>query len=253
MRATIDLGSQGVSYAAERGDVIVIIDALRASTTIACGLAAGAVRVIPALTVDEALELRRKPDHLVAGERGGIKVTGFDFGNSPTELLKHRDGLVGRSLILTTSNGTRCVRAGLNGRATAILAAGMPNATAVARMAARLATEAGCNITLVAAGLDDAPNDEDLFTARLLLQILAVHYGAECAAGEGELLDPEDSSRVFAHSEAGQRLGRLGYAPDVAFCAGLDTLDIVPIYRDGVGFVPANGDTSVSVGESGNG
>ena len=253
MRVTIELGSQGVALAAERGDVIVIIDALRASTTIATGLAAGAARVIPALTIDEAMELRWKPDHLVAGERGGVKVTGFDFGNSPTELLAHTKGLVGRSLILTTSNGTRCVQAGLNGSAAAILAAGMPNITAAAKTAAVIAVEAECDITLVAAGLDDEVNDEDLFTARLLLQGLETQHGFQRAGVEYGPVDPADSVRVFAQCEAGQRLERLGYEADVTFCANRDTLSIVPIYCVGVGFIPANGDSDAPAGGMGNG
>jgi len=253
MKATIELGSHGVARAAERGDVIVIIDALRASTTIACGLAAGARRVIPVLTIEEALELRRRPDHLVAGERGGVKVSGFDFGNSPMEMLEHRSELAGRALILTTSNGTRCVQAASRGRAAAILVAGMPNATAAARTAVRLAMEAGCDITLVAAGLDDAHNDEDLFTARLLQQILESRHGVEGDPVEGPPVDPSDSVRVFGESEAGQRLGRLGYAADVAFCGAPDTLEIVPIYRAEIGFVPADGDVTALAGELDNG
>ena len=253
MRVTIELGSQGVALAGARGDVIVIIDALRASTTIAAGLAAGAARVIPALTIEEAMELRRKPNHLVAGERGGVKVAGFDFGNSPTELLAHMQGLVGRALILTTSNGTRCVRAGLNGSAAAILAAGMPNITAAAKTAAALAAEAERDIALVAAGLDDEINDEDLFTARLLLQVLEVQHGFERTGVEYGPVDPADSVRVFMQSEAGRRLERLGYEADVTFCANHDTLSIVPIHRVGVGFIPANGDSDVPAGGMGNG
>ena len=242
MKAHIELGSRGALGAAQRGDVIVLIDALRASTTIISALVAGASRVIPALTVEESLALRRQSDHLVAGERGGIKVDGFDFGNSPTELLTRRDELDGRPLILTTSNGTRCVKVGLSNGAPAILVAAPPNATAAVHAAWDLAGQLNRDITLLAAGLDDAPNDEDTFTAQVLLQMLEAEHGVARMYPEEEAVSVAESWRIFTHSEAGRRLSRLGYAEDVEFCAQFDTLDLVPVYRDEMGFVPMDAD-----------
>lgn len=237
MKTFIELGSEGARRAARRGDIVVLIDALRASTTIACALAAGASRVIPALTVEEALALRQQHGYLLAGERGGAKIGGFDFGNSPTELLAHRDELSRRPLVLTTSNGTRCVRIAQEAGAPAILAAAPPNAHAAMRAASGLARHLNRDITLLAAGLDDQPNDEDAFTAQALRQILEHDFGVEPANGTENRVDPCEGWRVFTGSEAGGRLTRLGYEADVAFCAKFDLLDIAPIYRDELGFV----------------
>ena len=237
MKAFIELGSQGARCAAARGDVVVLIDALRASTTIACGLSAGASRVIPVLTVEEALALRQQDHYFVAGERGGAKVEGFDFGNSPTELLAHRADLTGRPLVLTTSNGTRCVRIALENGASAILAAAPPNACVAVEAMWKLADRLNRNIALLAAGLDDMDNDEDMFTARALLQILERDFGVQPVNVTGSRVELADSPRIFTGSEAGQRLTRLGYGADVAFCAQFDCLTVVPIYQEGVGFI----------------
>jgi 2-phosphosulfolactate phosphatase len=237
VKASIELGGPGARRAAARGDVVVLIDALRASTTIACGLAVGAERIIPVLSVEEAVALRQELGCLVAGERGGAKIEGFDFGNSPTELLAHRADLEGRPLVLTTSNGTRCVNEALEGGASAILAAAPPNARVAARAAWELADRLGRDVALLAAGLDDGHNDEDWFTAHVLLQILAGDFRVEPVVPVRERAEPAESVRIFADSEAGRRLVRLGYAADVAFCAQFDRLAVAPIYRDGAGFV----------------
>jgi phosphosulfolactate phosphohydrolase-like enzyme len=237
MKVYIELGSQGAMLAAERHDVIVLIDALRASTTIICALAAGASRVIPVLTVEKAFALKEQYQCPVAGERGGIKVDGFDFGNSPTELLRNRGMLAGQSLILTTSNGTRCVNVGLRHGAPAILAASPPNATAASRSAWELGHRLNRDITLLAAGLDDGPNVEDLFTAQILSEMLERDYGTLRAGSKGERAEAHESRQIFADSEAGTRLSGLGYAADVEFCSQFDILTVVPVYEENTGFI----------------
>ena len=223
----IELGAPGAQRVAARGDVAVIIDAIRASVTITSALVAGAAKVIPVLTVEEARAFLGRAGYLVAGERGGARLEGFHFGNSPTELLSQSSELKGKTLILTTTNGTRCVHAARLGAA-ALLVGSLPNATAVTQAAFALAQERGRDITLVAAGLNDEVNVEDLFTARLLARQL----GAMGAVPIDLDLEPstEDSITLFASSEAGQRVSDLGYGDDVALCARLDVFNVVPIY-----------------------
>jgi 2-phosphosulfolactate phosphatase len=237
---TIEIGEPGARIAGERGDVVVLIDALRASTTITCALAAGAQRVLPVLDVDEAKALTARHGYLCAGERGGAKVPGFDFGNSPTEMLTERLRLRGQTLVLTTSNGTRCVHAAVAAGAAAVLSGALPNADATVLAAWRLADRHGRHITLLAAGIDDEVAIEDTFAARWLLQAL-VSLGRQAGVPVGHApLAPvaaADSAEVFRTSEAGVRLTGLGYAADVAYCARIDVLRIVPLYRAGVGFV----------------
>jgi 2-phosphosulfolactate phosphatase len=231
----VGIGVSGAREAAARGDVVAIIDALRASVTITIALVAGAVQVIPVLTVAEAQAYLGREGYLVAGERGGVQIGGFHFGNSPTELERRAAEVRGRTLVLTTSSGTRCVEAARKG-ATAVLAGALPNATALAQAAFALARERGREVSLIAAGVEDQATVEDLFAARLIAQRLA-GMGAVPADGRGSDRPVEDTAaEVFKNSPSGQKLRGLGCGEDVAFCAQIDVLDAVPIYRDG-GFV----------------
>ena len=138
----------------------------------------------------------------------------------------------GKTLILTTSSGTRCVEAARGGAA-AVLAGALPNATALAQAAFDLTRERGRDISLIAAGFNDQPTVEDLFAARLIAQRLAV-MGAVLAEGEwGDPPAESEAAEVLSSSPSGQKLRGLGYREDVAFCAQIDVFDVVPIYRDG--------------------
>src|SRR5262249_5944787 len=93
------------------GGLAVVIDVLRASTTICHALAAGAKEVIPCLEVEEARERANRyvpGDAVLGGERGGLRIEGFDLGNSPREYTPTTVG--GRTVLFTTTNGTRAMR-----------------------------------------------------------------------------------------------------------------------------------------------
>ncbi len=228
-----ELGAAGAQRGAARGDVVVIIDALRASATIPTALAAGATAVIPALTVEQASAYLTDPDTIVAGERGGVRVPNLHFGNSPTEIWANRRQIAGKTLVLTTSNGTRCTHAALQGAA-AVLTGALVNAAAVARTALHLARARGSAITLVAAGIGERPAIEDTFS----LNIIAHRLVALGAATKTPLppVDAATSLELFLSSKAASRLIDLGYDQDVHFCAQIDLWRIAPIYR-GTGFV----------------
>jgi len=236
VKVFLKIGVPGAREAAARGDVVVVIDALRASVTITSALVVGAVKVIPVLTVAEARAYLDREGYLVAGERGGVQIEGFHFGNSPTELWRQAAEVRGKTLVLTTSSGTRCVEAAQEGGAAAVLVGALPNATALAQATFDLAGERGRNISLIAAGFNSQATIEDLFAARLIAQRL-VGMGSVLAEGEwGDHPDESEAAEVLKNSPSGQKLRRLGYGEDVAFCAQMDVLDAVPIYRDG-GFV----------------
>jgi len=239
----LKVGVPGAREAAVRGDVVAVIDALRASVTITSALVVGAVKVIPVLTVAEARAYLDQEGYLVAGERGGVQIEGFHFGNSPTELWRQAAELRGKTLVLTTSSGTRCVKAAQEGtrcpepvEGVAVLTGALPNATALAQAAFGLAGEQGRDISLIAAGSNDQPTVEDLFAAQMIAQRLAV-MGAMLAEGEwGDHPVESEAAEVLRNSPSGQKLRGLGYGEDVTFCAQIDVFDAVPIYRDG-GFV----------------
>ena len=235
MKAFLRVGVPGAREAAARGDVVVVIDALRASVTITSALIVGAVKVIPVLTVAEARAYLGREGYLVAGERGGVQIEGFHFGNSPTELWRQATEVRGKTLILTTSSGTRCVEAARK-EAAAVVTGAIPNATALSQAAFDLAGERGREISLVAAGFDDQATVEDLFAAQVIAQRL-VAMGAVLAEGEWSEYPAESKvAEVLRSSPSGRKLRGLGYSEDVAFCAQIDVFDVVPIYQ-GDGFV----------------
>ncbi len=234
MEVVLRVGVPGAREEAVRGDVVVVIDALRASVTITTALAVGAVQVIPVLSIAEARAYLDQAGYLVAGERGGVQIEGFPFGNSPTELWRRATEVKGKTLVLTTSSGTRCVDV-VRGGAAAVLAGALPNATALAQVAFNLARERGRDLSLIAAGVNDQGTVEDLFAAQVIAWRLR-EMGVRLADKWGDPPAEGEAAKVLKNSPSGQKLKGLGYGEDVAFCAQVDILGVVPIYRE-KGFV----------------
>jgi phosphosulfolactate phosphohydrolase-like enzyme len=219
MKIHLEQQASGAARAARRGDVVIVVDALRASVTITLALALGAERVIPVLTVDAARGHRGRANRLVAGERGGAKLPGFDLGNSPTQLLAHADQVCGKTLILTTSHGTRAILAARGGSA-AVLIGALPNAATVTHVARSIAERMQRDISLVAAGSGAKPAPEDDYAIAVL-----------AARISGDPPPPQAPLDVFQASPNARRLSDLGYTDDVILCAEVDRLDVVPILR----------------------
>jgi phosphosulfolactate phosphohydrolase-like enzyme len=226
MRVWVELGTEGAARGASRGDIVVVVDALRASVTITAALTAGARAVIPVETVEEAMTYRERAGFYLAGERHSVPVPGFDFGNSPTELLRHAGQLVGNVVVLTTSHGTRCVQSAREG-ASAVLVGSLPNASAAAKIAYQAAQAQCCDVTLVAAGIADGSRaEEDDYAVAVLAGALA-DLGAET-----RLPPPSGAAeRAFQRGAHGQRLIRLGYGADVDLCASLDVFGVAGVLR----------------------
>ncbi|HEU5322572.1 MAG TPA: 2-phosphosulfolactate phosphatase, partial [Methylomirabilota bacterium] len=151
---------------AARAATVLVVDVLRASTTILTALANGCAGVVP---VADAEEARRRaaaePGALVAGERRGEPLAGFDLGNSPLEFTAERVG--GRTVIFTTSNGTRAL---LRARdAPAVGVAALVNVSA----AAAWARAEGRDVLVLCAGERGARSLEDLVCAGLLVERVA--------------------------------------------------------------------------------
>ncbi len=105
IRVDVELWARDAGKAVGRGDLIIVIDALRSGTSILNALTNGAEAVIPVVSLKEAYRLRSQhPEYLLAGERGGHRPEGFDLGNSPLEFT--REKVAGKSLVMTTTSGT---------------------------------------------------------------------------------------------------------------------------------------------------
>lgn len=217
----IELGPSGARAASDRGDVIVVVDALRATSTIVAALAGGMASVRPVATVDECV------GEVTAGERGGHKVPHLDFDNSPLEFVS--GGQRGKKLCLTTTNGAECLLSAAHNEQAVVLAGALLNATAVARAALTLAQRRACNISIVLAGRNNQLAVEDQIAAT---QIALAIPGAE-VRGDVPMLTADDYLIDFLNSESGRNLSSLGRVQDVIFCAQKDAFAVVPILKNG--------------------
>jgi 2-phosphosulfolactate phosphatase len=228
------------------GTTCVVFDVLRATSTMLEALSQGALGIRPAGSIEEALELRRlHPQSLLAGEREGLRIraaqangTDFDLGNSPREFTAKAVG--GREVIMTTTNGTRALKACRGARE--VLIASFANIGAVA---GHLLRQVPGELLLVCGGTLENASFEDALGAGALADRIGSQYG-ELSVGS-----PDDSATMAAslyrHHRAGllesAALSRNGrrllshpdLAADIPLCLTLDRLDLVArLEADGV-------------------
>lgn len=158
--------------------VCILLDELRASSTIVRILERGAAAVIPAASLAEARRIARADGSLLAGEHRVIRAPGFDYGNSPAEVAAA--DLAGRTVVLSTRNGTAVLRA-LPADAP-ILVGCVLNATAVARAALAIAGERNGDVGIVCAGRRGAFALDDAVAAGAILERLLAAAGLDDAA-----------------------------------------------------------------------
>ena len=232
-------GERGARAAARSGSVVVVVDAFRASTTIAALVSKGA-GVVPVASIERAYSYSGADFRI--GERGSAKVAGFDFGNSPTEVLE-AEIPSGSTVALSSTNGTRVVEAAAG--ASAILTGAFVNAGALAEALARELT-AGVHgaeeVVVVGCGWEGHRASEDEAAAGAILDRLRAR-GAELDGRARRVVDGYLSRPAAAlkANSAARRLKRLGYDRDLEFCLAEDTVPVVPRLAGGT-FV---GDSSV--------
>jgi len=220
----------------------VVLDVLRASSTLVTLVAQGAEPVYLAASVAAARRLaRRLPGPLLrCGEIGGLPPPDFDHGNSPTELA--RQPLRGRAVLLATTNGTRALAA--LATAPAVLVGCFLNATAAARQGHALARALGVDLAFVCAGDEGGTVFalEDALAAGCLVdRLLAVTDTVPAALDDAAVAawqlfqaysrgraPTEAVAQGFADAQHGRELARLGFQADLAYCSQLDISAVVP-------------------------
>jgi 2-phosphosulfolactate phosphatase len=220
-----------------RGLVVVVIDVLRATTTITRALENGAAAVIPCLEPEDAIAVRNRIGRdrvLLGGERESKKIVGFDLDNSPAS---YEAAIVtGKTVAFTTTNGTRALQRVGHAGATAVLCGSLINRAAVVSALASIdAREA----LLVCAGQDGEFSFEDFFCAGAIAS-LSIERFPEITISDAALAAAVTFRNGIARiadaigsGEHAQSLAALGYDDDILAAARIDTTAIVPIYRDG--------------------
>lgn len=236
MRVDVWFGPAAHPPAEWHGRVVVVIDVLRASTSIATALANGARAIIPLESPDEAVMRSKQFDRgevLLAGERKSARIPGFDLGNSPHEFT--REVVEGKVILFTTTNGTAALATVQGARD--VLVGAFVNFSAVAAML-RAAAREQVDIAIVCAGSERQFSLEDAVCAGRFVRAIARRNAKVVlndAAKVAVLLERkygQDLHEMFLASMHGRSLAEGGYAEDLPACAAVDAQPVVPVYAE---------------------
>jgi 2-phosphosulfolactate phosphatase len=215
---------------------VVVLDVLRATSSIVTALDNGAAAIIPVREADEAIAVMRRIGRervLLCGERDSKLIEGFDLDNSPASYA--RDRVAGKTLALTTTNGTRALTEAAHG-ATVVYCAALLNRRAIVE---RLSAADGA-AQLLCSGDHGALSFEDLLGAGAIVDALLQHHkqlaisDAARAAATVFAANARRLTTAIASGTHARSLVASGFANDVASCARIDVSGCVPLYADGV-------------------
>jgi 2-phosphosulfolactate phosphatase len=216
--------------------LIIVIDVLRASSTIVTALAYGCRGLVPVLSPEQAKEKAqqfKKEEVLLGGEREGIKIKGFDLGNSPREYQK--EIVEDRIIIFSTTNGVKTLER-VRG-AFRIIIASFLNLQATFNYCSNFQGD----ILLACAGKEGYFSLEDTVCAGMLINSLRDIYSDTCQEVDANLTAQvlykkfgNNILEMLRKSQHGRYLESIGLRKDLEFCSQLDIFNIVPIFRDGL-------------------
>jgi len=225
-----------VTSEAQKDDIYIVIDVIRATTTMAVMFDQGAARVLAAETIEQAREAAQKlPGRLLCGERNVKPLPGFDYGNSPYQFSQV--DLTGRELILTTTNGTRAFYA--SPADATRLAGSFYNAHAVVSHALKLAQECNSNIALVCSGelgyfaLDDATCAG--YLALELQRLTSEHFQEiplhlhESVYAATALYHAYKPPKILEYCDSAQSVFQAGLVEDPYFCMQTSKSTSIPL------------------------
>lgn len=214
---------------------VIVIDVLRSTSCMIAAIQNGASKIIPTSDPGEAASFVARlgsRDSLLAGETGGIKIPGFDMGNSPLEFTAEK--VKGRTIIMSTTNGTNAVCA--MAAADIVYIGSMINASAVAKKA----YESGHDILIACSGTDGKISADDLLAAGAIAEEIIKLSGGSAEQSDttrvcrwvykGYMDGRVDIEDSFHYS----RLEKLGFAEDLQFCFKRDASEVVPEYKNGI-------------------
>lgn len=227
--------AQSVFEEAVRGKVVVMIDVLRASSTITTALGNGAKGVIPAADMETATKIAQNLDasnYLLSGEKNGIKIESFNLGNSPVEHTAER--VRNKTIILNTTNGTKAVNR--SAAAKSIFIGSFLNLSAVVDHLEQITDQA----VLVCAGWRGHLSFEDLLCAGNIIYELTsgqlpedARDGVKTALGLFEKFG-DDIPAAIRTSDYARRLHEIVSADDIAFCSQRNKTQVLPVMNEGI-------------------
>src|SRR5690606_69588 len=213
--------------------IVVIIDVLRATSTIATALANGARSIIPVDSVSRCTEIGRQIDGITAGERDGKIAEGLQHGNSPFEYP--REFIEGKTLVLTTTNGTRLLHMALEKGAKEIITGSFPNLSAVCDHLLAMKQD----VILGCAAWKDRVNLEDSLFAGAVINRIGHAFSINCDSSHmAEAMYDKGKKDLFAFMKKSNashyhRLMGFGLEEDIRYCLTADGANVLPIYKEG--------------------
>lgn len=210
------------------GKTVVVVDIFRATSCIVTGLANEVAAIKPVAEIEECLELG-KQDYMMAGERGGIMVSGFDMGNSPFEYQS--ENVKGKKVAISTTNGTLAISK--SKEADQIIIGAFLNLEAISEYLLEIESD----VLIHCAGWKGTVNLEDTLFAGALID----ECGEEMKAiGDAALLahqlyigNHESLYGLAKQSSHAERLAGFGIENDLEFCMTENQYDVVPILKNG--------------------
>lgn len=213
--------------------IVVIIDVLRATSTIATAVHNGAREIIPVDSVADCIRIGKEMDCITAGERDGKVAEGLAYGNSPFEYPG--EFIKAKALVLTTTNGTKLLHMALAKSARAIITGSFPNISAVCDYL----VEQQKPVILGCAAWKDRVNIEDTLFAGAVINRIKDHFSINCDASKiAESMYLEAQPDLFGFMKKHQashylRLSGYGLDKDMEYCLTNDGANVLVIYKDG--------------------
>jgi len=218
---------------ADRKSIVVVVDVLRATSTMCIAFEKGIEKMIPVSTVEEALEYRNtNPDYVLAAERNGAPVRGFDFGNSPQSYLDY--DMSGKTIVMTTTNGTKSI--GIAKKDHEVIIGSLLNLDAISKWL----IQQDRDVIIFCAGWKDKFNLEDtLFAGALAMKLVESDlYDNSCDATQAaQVLWEKGKEDMFAfldNSSHRKRLAKLNIDSDIHFCLKINQTTKIPILKGDV-------------------
>lgn len=211
--------------------VVVIIDVFRATSTIATALYNGATKIIPVDNVDKCISIGNETaNSITAGERDGKIIDGLQYGNSPAEYT--RDFIEGKTLVLTTTNGTKLLQMALNKGVSNVITGSFPNLSAVVKYL----IAQNKNVFLGCSAWKDRFNLEDTLFAGAVIEQVKEHFSIHCdsslMAEQMYLLHKNDLKGFVTQTTHWHRLAKHGLEKDMEFCVSIDVANVLPVYKN---------------------
>lgn len=211
--------------------IVVIIDVFRATSTIATALYNGAEKIIPVAGVEDCILIGQKLNAITAGERDGKIIEGLQHGNSPAEYF--RSFIEGKTLVLTTTNGTKLLHMALERNAAEVITGSFPNLSAVCDHLA----SSKKNVILGCSAWKDRFNLEDtLFAGAVISQIknyFTIHCDSSMMAEDMYQLHCKNIYSFIRKTTHWHRLASYGLEKDLEYCVTPDVANVLPVYKNG--------------------